>query len=196
VHATRRPRPQAFGQTAAAPRRDRSTELWRGPIRLRRSSRSRGVHVLSGRRSRVNDETEKRMTRRNYGRAGKFGRRLAIMAATAFAVAVAVPAVAAASTLWVSPAPVKSPFNSCIAPGYNTIQEAINVNAPAPKTVHVCLGTYTEQLQINKPQSIFAPPGVTVTASGITEQLDNELRCSGTRVRRARSGHDLRRRQS
>jgi hypothetical protein len=77
-------------------------------------------------------------------------RRLAACAVAACAVALAVPTIAVAeNTAWVSPAPVKGPFNSCATPGYNSIQEAVNVS-PAKSTIHVCAGTYTEQVVVSK----------------------------------------------
>jgi Periplasmic copper-binding protein (NosD) len=89
-------------------------------------------------------------------------RRIAACALAASAVALVAPAIAsAASTAFVSPAPVKGPFNSCATPGYNSIQEAISVSAPKT-TVHVCAGTYKEQVKIEKPDSIAAEAGATL----------------------------------
>jgi hypothetical protein len=74
---------------------------------------------------------------------------------------VVVPAAASASTVWVSPQPVTTKFNSCANPGYNSIQKAIGVNAPST-VIHVCPGTYEEQLEIEKALTITAPEGATV----------------------------------
>ncbi len=80
-----------------------------------------------------------------------------ILAATAITAvsAVALPAMAQANALWVGSSP-KAPFNSCMNPGYATIQAA--VSAPGT-TIDVCPGTYTEQIQIERPVSIKAPMG-------------------------------------
>ena len=69
-----------------------------------------------------------------------------------------VPAAASASltSLWVSnSAPVSSPGNSCAHPGYATIQAAIAA-AALNATVHICPGTYTEQLTIIQSVKIVA----------------------------------------
>ncbi len=66
----------------------------------------------------------------------------------------AVPAVASAASLWVSPSPtVTGNGTSCTEPGYNSIQGAIN-KAGASDTVRVCSGTYSEQLTITKSASL------------------------------------------
>ena len=51
---------------------------------------------------------------------------------------------------WVSKwRPVSAPGNSCTHPGYSTIQSAINAVAPGA-VIHICAGTYTEQLTITR----------------------------------------------
>jgi hypothetical protein len=54
---------------------------------------------------------------------------------------------------------------SCAAPGYNTIQAAVNAATPGQQIV-VCAGTYTEQLQITKSVEISAIGTVTVQLPG------------------------------
>jgi nitrous oxidase accessory protein NosD len=88
-------------------------------------------------------------------------RTLVLAAAALAAAAVLAPLAQAASTVFVSPAPVKGPFNSCATPGYKSIQEAISV-APPKTTVHVCAGTYNEQVKIEKPDTIAAEAGATL----------------------------------
>jgi Right handed beta helix region len=74
-----------------------------------------------------------------------FGRALA--GTCAVLAALVIPAVADATTLWVSPAAPSAPFNSCAHPGYDSIQAAIG----GPGTsIHVCAGAYAEQLQITR----------------------------------------------
>ena len=58
-------------------------------------------------------------------------------------------------------APVSAPGNSCTHPGYSTIQSAINAVAPGT-VIHICAGTYTEQLTITKSLSLTASGSVTV----------------------------------
>jgi hypothetical protein len=102
------------------------------------------------------------MTRLDHGRAPRCARKLAVFAASACAAIAVAPAVASATTVWVSSTgTVKPPFNSCASPGYNAIQEAINVNAPAT-TIHVCKGTYKEQLTISKPIAIAGEAGESI----------------------------------
>jgi hypothetical protein len=87
------------------------------------------------------------------------GRKLTILVASAVAGLVVVPAAASANTAWVSTAPVKTPFNSCASPGFNSIQAAIN----APVTsVRVCKGTYVEQLHIERALSVVGEAGAVV----------------------------------
>jgi hypothetical protein len=98
------------------------------------------------------------MTQRDFGRANRIARRLAIVAAAAALGLAAVPAAASAVTAWVSPAPVKGPFSSCATPGYNSIQEAITTSPPKA-TIHVCAGEYKEQVVIEKSDTVAADPG-------------------------------------
>jgi len=63
-------------------------------------------------------------------------------------------AIAAGTTLWVSPAPtVAGDGTSCADPGFNAIQAAITA-APSGATIKVCQGTYQEQLQITSSVTI------------------------------------------
>jgi Right handed beta helix region len=81
--------------------------------------------------------------------------RSAILASTAIAAvaAFAMPAAAsAAKTVWVSTEAPSAPYNSCEHPGYDSIQEAINGSG---SKIEVCDGTYREQLQIERPVTIF-----------------------------------------
>lgn len=89
-------------------------------------------------------------------------RRLAKWAVATSAIALAVPAIAsAAPTVFVSTEPVKGPFNSCLTPGYKGIQEAATAN-PAKTNIHVCKGTYEEQVVLTKADNIVADPGATL----------------------------------
>src|SRR4030088_3429855 len=88
-------------------------------------------------------------------------RKLATLAIICAALLGAVPAVASATTLWVSPATVKAPFNSCANPGYNSIEQAISVNTTSP-TVHVCNGNYEEQLKVEKSVSLVGESAAVV----------------------------------
>ncbi|HEV3046595.1 MAG TPA: hypothetical protein VGY13_04470 [Solirubrobacteraceae bacterium] len=64
-----------------------------------------------------------------------------------------------ASTLWVAPVAPSAPFNSCAHPGYDSIQAAISGPGTA---IHVCAGTYEEQLQIQRGVTITGYGGVTL----------------------------------
>jgi hypothetical protein len=78
------------------------------------------------------------------------------------ATAPATVAGAAGGGAWVSNvAPVSAPGNSCTHPGYSTIQSAINAVASGT-VIHICSGTYTEQLTITKSLSLTAVGSVTV----------------------------------
>ena len=63
----------------------------------------------------------------------------------------ALPASASATTLWVSNKTPSAPFSSCEHPGYSHIQEAVNGPGTA---IHVCAGTYEEQVQIERSTAI------------------------------------------
>jgi nitrous oxidase accessory protein NosD len=78
---------------------------------------------------------------------------------------VAVPASASASTLWVSENAPKAPYNSCINPGYDHIQQAL---AGPGTVIHVCAGTYREQLSIERPVTITGYEGATVGVPSVT----------------------------
>jgi parallel beta-helix repeat protein len=86
------------------------------------------------------------------------GRRIGLLAVVACALVACVPAVASASTVFVSNEPVKGPFNSCASPGYKGIQEAVSTNPPKT-TIHVCAGEYKEQVRIEKADTVAADAG-------------------------------------
>jgi len=81
-----------------------------------------------------------------------------------------------ANQLWVNTAGTvpahATTGTSCTMPGFTTIQSAVDA-APADATIHVCSGTYAEQLQIESPVSIVSAgssitvelPAVPVTAT-------------------------------
>jgi hypothetical protein len=85
---------------------------------------------------------------------------LVACAAVAAMVATVAPAGASANTAWVNnTVPVKSPFNSCANPGFSSIQAAIS----SPNTsVHICNGTYEEQLHIERALTVSGEAGVVV----------------------------------
>ncbi len=57
---------------------------------------------------------------------------------------------ASAKSLWVSPTgTITTPGKSCTSPGFKSIQAAIE-EAPTGATIHVCPGTYAEQLTIEQ----------------------------------------------
>ncbi len=87
-----------------------------------------------------------------------------VVGALACALAVIAPAAASATTVFVSnTGVVEPPFNTCEHPGYNTIQAAVNVNTPTP-TIHVCRGTYKEQVVISKALILVGEAGLTKLA--------------------------------
>jgi hypothetical protein len=89
--------------------------------------------------------------------------------ASVFVVAVgcltAIPATASAATLWVSNATPSAPYNSCAHPGYDQIQAAL---AGPGTAVHVCAGTYAEQLNIERSIAITGYGGATVELPATT----------------------------
>ena len=90
--------------------------------------------------------------------------KVAVVAAV-LAGALAAPAAASATTLWVSEAPtVAGNGTSCTKPGFNKIQSAIGA-AAAGSVIDICSGTYVEQLQVTE--------GLTLKAAGagVTVQL-------------------------
>lgn len=108
---------------------------------------------------------------------------LGAISAVAVASVIALPAAvagAAGGGLWVSNvAPVGvAPGSSCTNPGYSTIQSAINAASPGA-TIHVCAGTYTEQLTITKSVSLVAVGSVTAklpaTPVNSTTSCDNAI---------------------
>jgi len=77
----------------------------------------------------------------------------------------AVPATASASTLWVSTKAPSAPFNSCEHPGYDHIEAALSGPGTA---IHVCEGTYAEQLTIERPVKVTGYGGATVELPAVT----------------------------
>ena len=62
--------------------------------------------------------------------------------------ALAIPAVASASAVYVGSSPTVAGGKSCVQPNFNSIQAAI---ASSAAKINVCPGTYTEQLTITNP---------------------------------------------
>ena len=111
----------------------------------------------------------------------------------------AVPALASATSLWVSPSPtVGGSGKNCTEPGFNSIQAAIN-NASAGNSIKVCSGTYTEQLTFTKsltlkpagtpvlklpaaPVNSTSACGTALTTAGHTAQDEVEL-CGAVTVK-------------
>jgi nitrous oxidase accessory protein NosD len=88
------------------------------------------------------------------------------------AVACAIPATASATTLWVSTKTPSAPFNSCEHPGYSHIEEAIGGPGTA---IHVCGGTYEEQLTIGRAVAITGYEGAIVKVPAVT--ADSKTAC-------------------
>lgn len=87
-------------------------------------------------------------------------RRLTMLAAVAGGtLGLALPAVASASTAWVSGSPVGTD-KGCDSPGYNSVQAAIDA-VGSGGTVKVCGGTYTEQIEITAPLKLEHVEGTT-----------------------------------
>jgi nitrous oxidase accessory protein NosD len=78
---------------------------------------------------------------------------------------IAVPATASATTLWVSTKAPSAPFNSCEHPGYDHIETAL---AGPGTAIHVCEGTYAEQLTIERPVTITGYGATTVELPAVT----------------------------
>ena len=131
------------------------------------------------------------MQRGDGTRAALACRRIAACTGATLAVAIAVPAIASAGTVWVSPSPATPGGTSCSSPGFNSIQEAIGVT-PANSKVHVCAGTYKEQVVIAKPDKVTADPGTTLqvpsspsnstTACDVAEEQDLVTICGAGKV--------------
>lgn len=72
----------------------------------------------------------------------------ALIAAALMAIPAAASATTTPGTVWVNNATnAKAPYNSCANPSYKSIQAAIE--GPST-TIHICKGTYEEQLQIDR----------------------------------------------
>src|ERR1035441_7838027 len=79
---------------------------------------------------------------------------------------IVVPATAsAATTLWVAAKAPSAPFNSCEHPGYSHIEAALGGPGTA---IHVCEGTYAEQLTIERPGAISGYGKVTLELPAVT----------------------------
>ncbi|HXN36682.1 MAG TPA: hypothetical protein VN892_01475 [Solirubrobacteraceae bacterium] len=86
-------------------------------------------------------------------------KRAFVLSVCTAATLLATAASASAANLWVSSTtPVSSPHSSCVHPGYSTIQSAIAI-ATSGSSIHVCPGTYTEQLVITEPLKLVAVDG-------------------------------------
>lgn len=72
--------------------------------------------------------------------------------------ALAVPAAANASSVWVSSGTPVGSGKSCANPGFNSIQAALNASAGGVK-INVCGGTYVEQLEVTKSAKIVLASG-------------------------------------
>src|SRR5580692_1656862 len=91
----------------------------------------------------------------------------------------AAPALAwSGQSLWVGTAATAAGGASCAAPGYNSIQAAINA-ATSGQQIVVCAGTYAEQLQITKSVEISARGTVIVqlpaTPANSTTTCDQQM---------------------
>ncbi len=85
--------------------------------------------------------------------------RIALVACVAVAVALIAPGFAsAAKGLFVNGSGTVGTDKSCASPGYTTVQAAVNA-AASGGVVSVCPGTYTEQIQIEKPLKIQLAEG-------------------------------------
>ena len=93
------------------------------------------------------------------GAARKQVKRSLLCGVAVAAIAAVAPAVASANTVWVAPHTPSSPFNSCEHPGYNSVQAAVNAPATA---VHVCGGTYKEQVAIEREVVVTGYEGATL----------------------------------
>jgi nitrous oxidase accessory protein NosD len=90
---------------------------------------------------------------------------LAALVALAGGLTTMAPSAAAATTLWVSNSKPSAPFDTCEHPGYDRIQEAL---AGPGTAIHVCAGTYAEQLTIERSVSITGYGGATVALPAVT----------------------------
>lgn len=88
---------------------------------------------------------------------GRTPGRVALGAALTLALALSAPVAAnAAGSLWVAGSgSLSAPGKSCISPGYNSIQAAIGA-ASQGATIHICPGTYSEQLTVTAPLKLSA----------------------------------------
>jgi Right handed beta helix region len=67
-------------------------------------------------------------------------------------------------SLWVNNAAApSSPDNSCAHPGYSTVQSAVTASHTGA-TIHICTGTYTEQVQISHGLSLKPVDGAVTIA--------------------------------
>src|SRR4029077_12053029 len=103
----------------------------------------------------------KAMTRRNSVGAARLLWRIAACGGATVAFAIAAPTMASAmGTVWVSPSPVAPHGTSCSSPEFNSIQAA--VSASTNKTIRVCAGTYTEQVSIDRQDTLMGEGGATL----------------------------------
>ena len=101
-------------------------------------------------------------------------RNAVIGAAAGFALLVAAPAMASASTLFVGPSQ-SAPGSSCKHTGYTSIQQAVTAATPG-STITVCGGRYTEQLEIATEVTIVGKAKPVARAAGLAESVQNGVR--------------------
>jgi hypothetical protein len=141
------------------------------------------------------------MRQGNARRAASLCWRIAGGTAVLLALVIAAPSAAsAAGVAWVSPSPISAPGTSCSTPAFNSIQAAITAS-PANSTVHVCAGTYTEQVVVEKNMAIKAETGATLavpaspanstTACDVAEEQDLITVCGSVHAGLAISGLTL-----
>jgi hypothetical protein len=120
-------------------------------------------------------------------------RRLVLVAVAACAIALVAASSAFAGTTWVSSSPTGGKGTGCAEPDFNGVQAAI---ASGARSVSVCAGTYTEQVQITAPVKLKAIGGTATLAmpaaatnsttecdtSGGLEQKDEIAICTGGKV--------------
>ncbi len=104
-------------------------------------------------------------------------RRALRWAVAATLLALAVPASASAAPVkWVSSSGPVGSNRGCASPGYHSIQAALNA-AAGEANIHVCAGTYTEQLEIKKPAKISLAGSGTATVAMPASPAESTTSC-------------------